>query len=69
MKNLCAKIMKIKTNSQLPEEPKETKDCILFSIYSAFANKDEIKEITKRYETGIGWGEMKQYYLRKLMLT
>ena len=65
-KSMRKKIMKIKTNSQLPEEPKETKDCILFSIYSAFATKDEIKEVAKRYETGIGWGEMKQILFEKI---
>lgn len=52
-------INKIKTNSLPPEAPKETKDCTLFEIYSAFASKEEIKEIEKRYQEGIGWGEMK----------
>jgi tryptophanyl-tRNA synthetase len=65
-KALRKRIMKIKTNSQLPEEPKDHNDCILFSIYSAFANESEIKEIKTRYQTGIGWGEMKQILFEKI---
>ena len=65
-KALRKKIMKIKTNSQLPEEPKDFSNCVLFSIYSAFANDNEIKEIKARYETGIGWGEMKQILFEKI---
>jgi tryptophanyl-tRNA synthetase len=58
-KKLKKLINKITTNSQPPEEPKDTKNCTLFEIYSAFAAKDQIKEIEKRYSSGIGWGEMK----------
>ncbi|MGE4518855.1 MAG: tryptophan--tRNA ligase [Desulfobacteraceae bacterium] len=58
-KKLRKLINKITTNSQPPEEPKDTKDCTLFEIYSAFASKDQIKEIEKKYAEGIGWGEMK----------
>ena len=65
-KALRKKIMKIKTNSQLPEEPKDYSSCVLFSIYSAFANDNEITEIKKRYTTGIGWGEMKQILFEKI---
>ncbi|MDY0131429.1 MAG: tryptophan--tRNA ligase [Desulforegulaceae bacterium] len=58
-KKLKKMINKITTNSQPPEEPKDTKDCTLFEIYSAFADKNQIEEIKKRYSEGIGWGEMK----------
>ena len=59
-KKLRKLIMKIKTNSQAPEEPKETDGCTLFQIYQAFASKDEAAAMKKRYESGIAWGEMKQ---------
>ena len=59
-KKLRKLIMKIKTNSQAPEEPKETEGCTLFQIYQAFASKDEAAAMKKRYENGIAWGEMKQ---------
>ncbi|MDF2690278.1 MAG: trpS [Gammaproteobacteria bacterium] len=52
-------IMKIKTNSQAPNEPKETEAETLFQLYRAFASEAEIKEMQHRYATGIGWGEVK----------
>jgi tryptophanyl-tRNA synthetase len=59
-KNLRKLIMKIKTNSLEPGEPKDTKDSTLFDMYKAFATKDEAKVIEKQYAEGIAWGEMKQ---------
>jgi tryptophanyl-tRNA synthetase len=53
-------IMKIKTNSLEPGEPKETEGSTLYEIYKAFASADEILDIEKRYAEGIAWGEMKQ---------
>ena len=59
-KRLRKLIMKIKTNSLEPGEPKDTEDNTLFDIYKAFATADETAEIAKRYADGIAWGEMKQ---------
>ena len=59
-KGLRKLIMKIKTNSLEPGEPKDTKDSTLFDIYKAFATEDEVKAIEKKYTEGIAWGEMKQ---------
>ena len=59
-KKLRKLIMKIKTNSLEPGEPKETEGSTLFEIYKAFATPDEVREIEKRYADGIAWGEMKQ---------
>jgi len=53
-------IMKIKTNSLEPGEPKDTADSTLFDIYKAFATEGEVRDIEKRYAEGIAWGEMKQ---------
>jgi len=53
-------IMKIKTNSLAPEEPKDPETCTLFAIYQAFAKPDEVKTMKKRYREGIAWGTMKQ---------
>jgi tryptophanyl-tRNA synthetase len=53
-------IMKIKTNSLEPGEPKDTADSTLFDVYKAFATPQETAEIAKRYADGIAWGEMKQ---------
>jgi tryptophanyl-tRNA synthetase len=53
-------IMKIKTNSQEPGEPKDPDSSTLFAIYRAFATPAESQAIRERYAAGIGWGEMKQ---------
>ena len=59
-KRLRKLIMKIKTNSLEPGEPKDPNDSTLFDIYRAFATAAETAEIEKRYAEGIAWGEMKQ---------
>lgn len=59
-KQLRKLIMKIKTNSLEPGEPKETEGSTLFEIYKAFATPADTKAIEKRYAEGIAWGEMKQ---------
>ncbi len=53
-------IMKIKTNSLEPGEPKDTQGSTLFDIYKAFATPEETAEVEKLYTEGIAWGEMKQ---------
>ncbi len=59
-KRLRKLIMKIKTNSQEPDEPKDYNKCTLFSIFEAFATKKEVETMKKRYTQGIAWGKMKQ---------
>ncbi len=52
-------IMKIKTNSLEPGEPKDTEDSVLYDIFQAFSTPDETRNIEKLYAEGIAWGEMK----------
>ncbi|TDJ28071.1 MAG: tryptophan--tRNA ligase [Gammaproteobacteria bacterium] len=52
-------IMRIKTNSQEPGEPKNPDSSSLFAIYSAFADHEETEVLRTRYADGISWGEMK----------
>ena len=59
-KELHKLVMKIKTNSLEPGQPKDTADSALFAIYRAFATAEETAAVAKRYAAGIGWGEMKQ---------
>lgn len=59
-KNLRKLVMKIKTNSLEPGEPKDYDDCTLFEIYQAFAKPDEIEAMKEKYRSGISWGEAKQ---------
>ena len=53
-------IMKIKTNSLEPGEPKDTEGSTLFDIYRAFAAPEETANVEKLYADGIAWGAMKQ---------
>jgi tryptophanyl-tRNA synthetase len=59
-KRLRQLIMKIKTNSLKPGEPKDPNDSALFEIYRAFANESETEALRARFAEGIAWGEMKQ---------
>jgi len=59
-KKLRKLIMKIKTNSLEPGEPKDINGSTLYEIYRAFASPAEVRQIEQRYAEGIGWGEMKQ---------
>jgi tryptophanyl-tRNA synthetase len=59
-KRLRKLIMKIKTNSLEPGEPKDTEGSTLFEIYRAFATEAETADVARRYAEGIAWGEMKQ---------
>jgi len=59
-KTLRKLIMKIVTNSQAPEEPKETEGCALFDMYKAFASAEQIEQMRAKFAAGIGWGFVKQ---------
>ena len=58
-KQLKKSILKIITNSLEPGDPKDTKDCTIHSLYTYFASKDEVDELTNAYKEGIGWGDAK----------
>ena len=56
-------VMKIKTNSLNPGEPKDSKECTIFQIYKAFADNHQVNEFQKHYDQGIAWGEAKELLL------
>lgn len=58
-KELKKLIMKIKTNSLMPGEPKDPEGCTLFTLYSAFADETAITAYRKAYLEGIAWGDAK----------
>ena len=58
--DLRKKIMKIKTDSKEPGEPKEINESSIFSIYRAFASEDQTKNLANQYQEGIAWGEAKE---------
>lgn len=59
-KKLRKSIMKIKTNSQEPGEPKDPEGNTVFEIYRAFASEEQTAELRTAYADGIGWGDAKQ---------
>jgi tryptophanyl-tRNA synthetase len=65
-KELRKLVMKIKTNSLEPGQPKDPSDSALYEIYRAFATEAEAAAIAKRYAEGIAWGEMKQVLFERI---
>jgi tryptophanyl-tRNA synthetase len=65
-KGLRKLILKIKTNSLEPGQPKDTDDSALYAIYRAFATPEETGAVRERYAAGIGWGEMKQLLFERI---
>jgi tryptophanyl-tRNA synthetase len=60
-KQLRKHIMRIVTNSQGVEEPKDPDICTIFSIYKNFATEEQIQALRERYLAGgMGWGHAKQ---------
>jgi len=65
-KELRKLVMKIKTSSLEPGQPKDPADSALYEIYRAFATDDEAAAVRNRYAEGIGWGEMKQVLFERI---
>ena len=65
-KSLRKLIMKIKTNSLEPGQPKDPNDSALYDIYRAFASEAECAAVRERYAAGVGWGEMKQVLFERI---
>ncbi|MGC9361429.1 MAG: tryptophan--tRNA ligase [Candidatus Syntrophosphaera sp.] len=60
-KKLRKLIMRIVTNSQSVEEPKDPDVCTIFSLYKNFATPEQIEALRERYLAGgMGWGHAKQ---------
>ncbi len=59
-KRLRKLVMKIKTNSLEPGEPKDPDDSTLFEIYRAFATPEESEAMARKFREGIAWGAAKQ---------
>lgn len=65
-KRLRKLVMKIKTDSSRPEEPKDPDKCLIFGIYRHFASEEGLSALKKRYAEGIGWGEAKGILFERL---
>jgi len=66
-KELHKLVMRIVTNSQTMEEPKDPDICSIFSLYKVFATPDEINDLRQLYiQGGMGWGHAKQALYEKM---
>lgn len=65
-KKLRKSIMKIKTNSLEPGEPKDPDDSVVFEIYRAFCNDEEAAAMREDFAGGISWGDSKQRLFEKV---
>jgi tryptophanyl-tRNA synthetase len=59
-KKLRKAIMKIKTNSLEPGEPKDADTAAVYSVYAAFATPAQREKMRQAFAEGIAWGEVKQ---------
>jgi len=60
-KQLRKTVMRIVTNSQSMEEPKNPDTCQIFALYKLFATPEEQAALARRYRAGgMGWGEAKE---------
>jgi tryptophanyl-tRNA synthetase len=60
-KKLRKIVMKIVTNSQAVEEPKDPNNCNVFAIYKLFATEEQQDQLKQKYLAGgMGWGDAKQ---------
>jgi len=58
-------IMRVVTNSQAVEEPKDPDSSQLYSLYKLFATNEEQAALASRYRSGgMGWGEAKEELFR-----
>jgi len=58
-------IMRIVTNSQGVEEPKDPETSQIFALYKLFSSKEEADELASRYRAGgMGWGAAKEELFR-----
>ena len=65
-KKLKKSVMKIKTNSLEPGEPKDSSTCTVFSLYKAISSESDLNELQSQYDNGIAWGEAKTILFDRL---
>ena len=65
-KKLRKTVMRIKTDSTPPEEPKNPDDSVVFGIHRALLDADAEKTLAAEYRSGISWGGAKQLLFEEL---
>lgn len=60
-------VMRIVTNSQSVDEPKDPDSCSVFALYKLFASPEEQDALAQRYRAGgMGWGDAKKTLFEKM---
>src|SRR5690625_1409069 len=65
-KYLKSAIQRIVTDSKKPGEPKDPETSHLFSIFKAFATKEESTEFAQELRNGLGWGAAKDKLFQQI---
>lgn len=61
-------VMKIVTDSKMPEEPKNPDDCNIFTLHKLFLKEDELNSLRERYtKGGLGYKESKDMLLVEII--
>ncbi|MCQ2582147.1 MAG: tryptophan--tRNA ligase [Alphaproteobacteria bacterium] len=64
---LKKKIMRIITDSKLPEEPKDPDTSTIFQLYQHFASESEINDLREKFvRGGMGYGDAKKILFEKI---
>jgi len=65
---LKKQVMGIKTDSTPLEKPKDTTSCLVFTLYSLLATKNETTALASKYRKGgFGYGDAKKLLLEKIL--
>lgn len=66
-KPLKKRVMKIITDSKLPEEPKDPNDSTIFQLYLSFAEQEKVEEMRHAFLAGgMGYGDAKKLLLEAI---
>jgi tryptophanyl-tRNA synthetase len=65
-KDLKKTVMRVVTDSQPPETPKDPDASHVFQIHSFFLDEAEREALKARYRAGIGWGDAKKALAERL---
>ncbi len=62
-------VKRVITDSKGPDEPKDTNNSTLFTLYQEFATNEEIAQMKRSYQEGIGYGKIKEELFRVMNRT
>lgn len=67
-KTIKKAIMSIKTDSKLPEDPKNPDEILIFDFYKHFANEVDVLKMKEGFEKGgLGYGDAKKMLLKAVL--